>query len=201
MLPAATTVTGRVLDEQRRPIEQAVVFATYAELPRPLASYRELGPSAMPDLVIKPVRTDRDGTFRLLDVPTVPVRCWAVTAASCFAATDSLLPIAAKELTIDDLVCDPLPPGSTIRGRLVDVAGNAVADARVRRATNPGRNDDPAGVLQNRWFDVGTDGHFELPARVGVTFELLFEADGFAPQQVTAVVAGANLSLTLLEDH
>ncbi|MCA8978059.1 MAG: carboxypeptidase regulatory-like domain-containing protein, partial [Planctomycetes bacterium] len=199
LLPACR-LTGRVVDERHEALVGATVFVAAADLPLPPTGYLELGPPPLEDFEVAVVQTNRDGVFRLDGVPAVPVRVWAVTAECRFAPSDELRPDPEAIVDAGTLRCLPLLPGSQITGTVRDPKGRPLSGARIRRRVSNGFA-DPARVLSSRWFDAAEDGTFTMPARAGMTFELLVEADGYAPQRLAAVVAGTDLQMQLLDQR
>jgi hypothetical protein len=161
-LPPIAGLTGTVVDENGRPVPDAVVFCGPAAVPD--AGERDLGPATEPDFVVAPQRVGVDGGFRLARVPAVPLRVWAVAPLRAFVASGDLTPAPGPDRVLEPLVCRPLPAHALAAVTVVDEAGRLVPAARVRMHRTRPRL-DPSGVLGARWFEAGADGRVAFVAQ------------------------------------
>ena len=117
-LARGAALSGRVLDEARRPVPGARVVATPASEPFPVVDPRRDG-----------VLADPDGTFSF---PALAAGSWRLTATHGDHA-----PATSAPLTVDGAAARRgvelvLGPGGVVRGVVRDKAGQPVASADVR---------------------------------------------------------------------
>ena len=165
-LPAATPVTGRVLDALRRePLAGALVWLR--------------GDPATA------VRTDRTGAYRLAAVPAIPAAALlAIAPGTAVVAVAPGYRPETEKLQAASEERGPvfaLDPSVRLRGRVVDAATKAgLAGVEVRRGEAVAR--------------TGTDGRFELRGlAAGYPLELLLTLAGYAPRRepVPPIAPGA----------
>lgn len=117
-LSRGAALSGRVIDDKKRPLAGARVFATNASEPLPVVDPRRDG-----------VLTAPDGTFA---IPTLSAGTWRITATAGDHA-----PATSEPITVDgehartgvELV---VTSGAVVRGIVTDTAGKPVAAADVR---------------------------------------------------------------------
>lgn len=180
-LPRSRRIQGRVVDAHGAPSAAVTVFVAPAGAAEPSAAERQHGPPLWRDYELRTARTASDGTFFIEGVPAVPVRAWCFDAQSEFGFSEVLGPDSDREPVA--LRKAPLALANRILGEVVDAQGRPVTDALVRCVAVAGSE----RVRAQRPVRIGVDGEgrFELPARVGVTYELLVIDDSGHWQDVT----------------
>jgi protocatechuate 3,4-dioxygenase beta subunit len=182
-LARGVPVSGRVTDEAGKPVAEARVrYETASDA------------IAGSDLVRDAVITGADGKFAFAAMPIGSYRFIATHAA--LGTQSSSLTRVESSSAIDN-VSVVMPPGCTVRGKVVDAAGAAAAFARVRLGiTIPGAR----LVVPPREVRTNASGEFEISgmARRQLTAVAMDERGASAAQVVDARagdVAGVVLAL------
>lgn len=152
------TVTGRVVDAGTgRPVAGALVW------------------SGMPP-ELPPVRTGKDGTFRL-PLPKAE-SSFGVAAAGYLLPGSPLLP-SAKPVTV------ALKRAARIQGQVVDSEGTPVAGAALVLQPPPSRNRELSSLWYLSELPAGTDGGFSFPGVLaGGLYRLAASMPGYGRTEV-----------------
>jgi hypothetical protein len=163
------TVTGRVFLGSMPQGHAQLLVVRASSLPPEPGWHFEACPASGPSFVSthgptpeyeRPVDSSRsadDGTFRIVGLPAGRYGIWARCDASWWAATGAFEIRVAEEMTLPEIVLEPLPREHRIEGVVLDPDGAPVPGARVQASSVERRADCPNLVTTS-----APDGRFQL---------------------------------------
>ncbi len=183
ILSPTRSAVGRVLDTEERPIVGARAIVTVSGRRQPPKDSAGGGEQGLRRFT---ATTGPGGRFELPSVPAAKV--------DLTTYADGFEPLTVKRIEIPpgrgahDLGTVVLVPGSQLSGRVVDLAGEGVAEARIHMLRRIGNPDRLAGLLEERLLAeppdaiAGTDGGFRITELArGEQVHLLAYREGYAP--------------------
>lgn len=177
VLSAGKTASGRVVDEQGKPIAGAAVSLTSEEQSAAQESYQAV--------------TDAAGAFHLDHLAAGRFRLQAARSGFAPASVPGIeIPDEPGEVSLEEI---RMEAGAVIEGRVTDPRGAPVSQALVfaQKGEMPPSGDlpDESPALREPLM-TGLDGRFrlnDLPR--GVAFDFQVRRDGFAPANLPGVTA------------
>jgi RNA polymerase sigma-70 factor (ECF subfamily) len=186
VLAPGGSVRGRVLQASGAGQAEAVVRVTEPSLWDSLEEAQRRGPTNQ--LTLR-TTTARDGSFLVTGVTAGMVRVWASAPGTLYAVSAPVEVPVHGEAQVPELLLVPAQRPDRLSGVVLDPEGEPVPRARLRYKC---RRRTGGSIFSGADADEG--GRFELPASVGVSFDLSASdpAERWVPVSVTGIEADGN---------